>query len=1222
MQNVFLGGHYLNAPSARVESTDRVRQREPLTKTLRVMKLTAFFLLVISMGVAAKSTSQTITFSGKEVTLERLFKIVEQQTGHYVLYRMELIKDIPPFSIDATNEPLTSFLTNTLKKWSLTYVIKNNTISIKKGESIAVNKPQSFKLEFAFFPIKGRVIDDKGNALTGAAVRVKQSDKSVTTDVNGNFTANANKGDLLVISHVGYSVRTVTVKDEAFINIKLELIDKSMEEVVVNGIQTIKEKMNTGSVVKLNAKDFLEVGTSSIDKMLQGKVPGLMVINNSGSPNAIPKLRIRGTSTFVGNAAPIWVVDDVIWEDPVDLTPTQLNNVVNNLESASYSIVGNAVSGINPNDIESITFLKDAAATAIYGPRSANGVIVLTTKKGKAGEPVLSYAASLNFQKRPSYNDLQVMNSKERVNLSREVRNDGGYITQIAEQNASYEGLLTQLYSRLIDEATFNARVAVLETANTDWFDLLFRNSINSTHSLALSGGTAKTRFYSSVSFADNKGIAKNDGNKNFSATLNVQSILSKKIDVNFRLGGSYSKAYGYYSVNPLAYATQTTRALPQDYFYTTGFSTPSMTYANGVQANFPLKYNTLHEIAHTENINANSSVNSGLTFNYKITENLRFQTVGGVQITHTEGNLVAGDNSNVVSVIRQYDLNQKVTPDIRAKSPMPFGGIFDLRNSSLISLNLGSSLDYGRRLFKGRDDLSLSVGYRLTSVTNKVFKTKELGYFPDRGKSFFSDMYNVGGLAVPGSVVHRVTYDDRLTNGIAGYASASYRLMDRYVFSATIRADGSNRFGQYSNSKFTPNYVVSGRWDIQNEPWMVNSRLISGATMSASYGINGNVVTSVSPQLIASFSTPPIDVTSGEYLLRTKTLPYPNLRWEKTHQINLRLAFAFFNGRVQIDANGYKKWGRDLITTLSLPYEYGVSQMFLNGSTMNNSGLELAMTITPYRAKHSSASISFSAGWNLNKITNISYQPTYQAYLSGNAYVPGKPVSAFWSFDYAGLDPKYGTAQFNNTEMPGGGHIKDRINVDHASYMVYSGLLEPPISLGISPSFSYKSFSISMNLYLAVGNHKRLNPLFPDSRYVPEPLTNAQRRLNQRFRNPGDEAHTDIPASNYGALVDGGSLIFPGVTGIRDLEAYDKSDIQVANGSFLRCKTINAGYAFPKSVTQRIGVKGMNGNLSIANPFLITSKAFRGQDPETEGVGTTALPVAKRISLGINVTF
>lgn len=1200
----------------------------------KISVLLSFFLLMATLAASAQEEeaaargvlSRKVSYKATNAPLSKVLKDLRKKLDLRFTYNSELIGRQPAVTVSIEQGSLEALLKQLLKNTGLHYSVDMGGVTIYEDKTVNV-APADVKVTGVI--VRGQVTDPKGEPLGGVSIKGLESKQMTVTRADGLFMIVAKPNEQINMSLLGMKplVYRVNPNETNVMSFKMDTIARDIQEVVVNGYQKIDPRLSTGSYYKLKAADIIEPGQPTVDKMLQGKVPGMMVINNSGSVNAKPNMRIRGTSTLMGNTQPLWVIDGMIRPDPVDVSNAVLNNLVSaNGSSANFELMGNAISGLNPYDIESITFLKDAAATAIYGTRAASGVIVVTTKRGKEGPMQISYNSNLSFRARPSYSDFNLMNSQERVTFSKQMQEDHVLYNERnagMEEELTYEGLLRALYARHITEAQFKEKVATIETRNTDWFKVLFRNQLSMQHSLSLSGGTAKTVYYASASYSGNNGAAKEDGNKVYAGSFNLRSQVTRRFTLDVTLQSSYRKATGYFQgVNPLNYALQTSRVFSPDDYYPMKATTQTV---NNVPLKFygiPLRMNILDEIARSENNSTQTSTSLNLNMDYRIATGLIFRNSSNIITDAADGFAAADEQTFYVSNVRGWAYGDLPTPMQKAYSFLPYGGIAYMQNQQALTWGLRNSLDYTKGFFKERDQFNVSLGNEIRSTKSNGNVSTEPGYFPDRGKTF-------SPAPVSRTKFSRNVITSALDNSVSFYGTAAYSLMNRYIFSATVRSDGSNRFGQFSNSRFLPNYSVSGRWNAAMESWFPATTLLTDWQVRASYGTQGNVVTAVGPNLIATYANPDEpDYLTGLPVLRIKSMPYPDLRWEKTYQWNIGTNFAMFNNRLRVNLEFYSKKSVDVLDNIPIPYEYGMNTMYRNGSTLYNSGWDAMIDINAISRKNTQLSFTITSGKVKNRVADAVFQDNFFAYLTGSGRLAGKPISSFYSYQYTGLDPATGVPTFGklNAKTPSS-------NPD--DLLVYSGQLFPVISGAIQPVFRYKSFSLSASFFVSLGSSKRMNDPFRSAsdmvaNGVPAPNANISKDYLYRWRKPGDEKYTDFPV-----LRDLGneSLLkipytYPQSLGntqpltVDPYTAYRMSDLRTVNNNYVRCNAIRLGYGVPASQLGRTGIKNLALGASINNVFTIANSKLQGQDPEIDGVGTSALPLSRQYTLSINASF
>lgn len=491
-------------------------------KKRKLIRLLLVAALLSGPSMVMAQTNKPVTVHLKHASIRELFVEIKKQTDVNFMYSNRAVEGLSRKNYYFTNASLEKVLIHCLEGSDLTFEIAddNRTVVIKR---ISHDKRMA----------TGKVIDSTGEPLAGVTVRQDGVMQTTITGIDGTFelplqpTKNG-KEPKLIVSFIGMKTQHLTWKGRP-LHIYLEDDAQSLDEVVVTGYQVINKRALTSAVTTVKAEDIIRPDFTSIDQMIEGQVTDLMFIKNSGESGVAPKIRIRGTSSIVGNREPLWVVDGIVVEDPVDVSNEELN------DPDFVNRIGNAIAGLNPQDIERLDVLKDAAATALYGSKAANGVIVITTKRGRVGKPEIRYTNSFTYKFRPRYTDrsVDVMDSKERIQLSRELYNTG-YVYNNNISPVGYEGELMKLYAHQTNYSQFVENVARLETLNTDWFDLLTHNSFSQQHTLSINGGSDVGRYYASIGYTDNDDVVKNTMNKRYTAALNLDANLTSWLAASF----------------------------------------------------------------------------------------------------------------------------------------------------------------------------------------------------------------------------------------------------------------------------------------------------------------------------------------------------------------------------------------------------------------------------------------------------------------------------------------------------------------------------------------------------------------------------------------------------------------------------------------------------------------------------------------------------------------
>lgn len=1089
--------------------------------------------------------------------------------------------------------------------------------------------------------VNGNVTDEFGDPLPGASVAVMNKNrmaKGTSTNLHGEFSISVspqNGDERLVISFVGMKEKTIALTEsigKKLLKIQLHPDDAMLDEVTIveDGYNKLPRKDMVGAFTTIKADDIMMPAYQSIDQMLQGKIAGMTVVNSSARVGARPKITIRGTSTLLGNTDPLWVVDGVIQEDPLSI------DVSSSMTSDMRELIGSQVSWLNPQDIETITVLKDASATAIYGSKASNGVIVITTKKGVAGRVSVNYNTNISIKERPTYDMYDFMNSQQRIAFSKEAYEAGvRYQNAPLPQVYTYEGLMAMFNNRQINEQQFSKYLQRLETVNTDWFDLLTRNSVSQNHNLSISAGSEKHTYNASLGYSDNKGMEVGNENDQITARLNINSNINSRLRTNFQVSGSVRNSKGYSGgVNPYNYAMNTSRAIPayeengDPVYYSQYYS---YQYNRELDSHNQYTYNIFNEMANSYSKNRATQLNISMNIDYKIADWLSYQATGSMSNNINKSEAYAGEKTSYIERnYRGYAYgSEKPGSDKYHAALLPYGGQLTQSNSQSISYSTSHRLAFSKQ-FNENHRLNAMLGMEIRSTKSESEGNTAYGYVPERGEKIITPTLpeNFKPIGMETSIGYGIlnnlyngawSKSTTTTNYMSFFSTVAYSLMERYVFNVNVRSDASNRFGQDVNKQFDPTWSFGASWKIANEPFIADRlKWLDQLNLRATYGIQGNVVNSISPEMIVLYQ----GLLNGyeEYYLTISSLPNKELKWERTKTWNLGLDMALFGITMNFEYYGRRS---NVIISQDIAQEYGKSSMRLNGGIITNHGVELTMNFTPIRNKDFAWTVGFNASKNWNKSRNDDRTAkadalTHTDFLAGNTNRPlknGYPLSAFWSYDFTGLDPKTGYPTFAHTSYE---DIDGDGSVDPTTFLVYSGQSEPYFTGGFNTRFRYKNFNIGMDFALLIGAKKRLPNPYSTFTYgkMPDIFSNLSKELNNRWKQPGDEQYTNIPAL-YTSIEDLWNLNLP--NGLYDniYSMWANSDIRVADASFLRCTQIQLSYNVPTELCKKIRLSRIAINANVNNLFVIASSKWKGYDPE---LGNSIQP--RVYSMGLSVGF
>ena len=1152
---------------------------------LGVAILAMLFILCAIPLAAQERKGEGISMEFKNKDLPTLFKQLEKISGFRVIF---IYNDVSQYRS-------TGKIHNANIDLAMNAIIGKNPLKYSvKGKFINVSPKEIKKLK----NVSGTVLSNNdGSPIPGATVVVEGTQIQTITDANGVFHLTDIAQDKTIkVSFIGMLSQHCPVSTEMNIRLKDDL--EQLNEIVVTGYGNTVKGNFTGAATTLKATDLNLESFSSVDQMLQGLVPGMIVQQQTGMVGASPKIRVRGTSSLLGSQNPVWVVDGIVQRDPQPF---------NSEENTKFSIdndditqlAGNAISWLNPNDIETITVLKDPSATAIYGSEAANGVIVITTKRANSGKLSVSYSGDFTIGQRPSYGLYNQMNSNEIMQLGHEMYEDRvSYPSTILP--VGYAGLMQSYLNKEISKAQFDNEYTRLSGLNTDWFSALFRNSFSHKHSISLSGGSNIIQNRTSLSFTEENGEAKGNDNEMFSATSNTSmNFLDNKLKINLLLTGTYRKTTGFaYGVDPFNYAYGTSRAIPlynEDgtLYYHEKWADESSTVIDNKNS---YRYNILNELDNTGSESTTKRWGTTLSANWEILPSLEYQGLFSYNTSSTETKSYATERSFYSTSLRGYEYGaySSSAPEIDY-SRMPFGGLLETGLTDITSITVRNALVFDK-LIKDVHRLTAQVGIETNAVKTRGNTMKRYGYLRDRGETFvnlpiqYMDLI-WNELEENPLVRGGANVLNKVNNKLSEYAILAYTFDNRYVVNLNARLDASNRFGQDKNNRFEPTWSVGAKWRVASEKFARDISWLNNLDLIASYGFQGNSVETVSPYLIAKDSG--INEYYNDYILTISSLPYPDLGWEKTKTYNFGIDATFFGGRLNLTANYFRKVS-DVLTSRNVPFENGVQKAVVGGGEITNSGYDFVVNVVPIRTRDFTWQLSLNTSVTNNSLDKNQRVNTLNDYINGTAGINGEAYSTFYSYKFKGLDETTGQPMFENMDIEGG--------EDPRAYLVKSGKFLPDFSGGLNMQFKYKAFTLYALFNIQWGGHGRLPALYDTSNNygIPTPEQNVSRDLMDRWRKPGD--NTQIPSIPNSSAY----LQLPNTATVESSEAwlydmYNKSDVRVAKTDFIRCNSLSLAYDFGDNILSKFYAKRLQLKFTLANPFLwVSDSKWNGIDPET----------------------
>ena len=1076
--------------------------------------------------------------------------------------------------------------------------------------------------------VQGVVISSEDNMpLIGASVYIKAEDLSkdgnsptitgVITDIDGKFNISVPEGvTRLFCSYVGHEVQELKLvpgKDQY--EITLFPSAQMLDAVVVTGYQTVERRKLTAAVGKLNISDETIGAVKSIDQALAGQIAGLSVTSTSGAPGAPAKIRIRGTSSLNGTQDPLWVLDGI----PLEGTDVPQSNVLNDVSNIQQS----SIAGLNPADIENITVLKDAAATAIYGARAANGVIVITTKKGKVGKPVINFSSKFTYMPTLSTNRLNMLNSQEKVDLELELlRSNFAYGDNKGGVSKIISGYgLTDAYKKggwgaLTPEAQTD--ISRLRNTETDWGDILFRDAFNQEYSLSLSGGNERVTYYTSIGYYQENGNVKGVGLDR----LNIVAKTSYKVNRMLKFGVSLfvnrrnNKTYltdTYGLVNPVYYSR---KANP---YYQPFDANGNYVYDFDVQNNSDtdLGFNIFEERKNTSNeetINALSSIfDAELRFNDK----LKFTTQLGLQLDKASKEQIADKQSFSMRIIRK---NSKYWDSASQsnKNFIPDGGVhkaYENTNSQITWKAMGEYRDS----FNDIHELEVMVGTELRKTWYETLFSAGYGFdrqtlttkpvvFPDedRARQF---------------PLHQKTYKENAY--VSFFSTASYSLMNRYTFGGSIRFDGSDLFGVDKKYRYLPLYSVSGLWRLSNEPFMQGTRKwMDNLAFRVSYGIQGNIDKNTSPFLLGKYIVDNILPGGSEHMIDINSAPNKKLRWEKTQSVNVGLDFSVLNQAINLSVDYYYRKGTDLIGKQMLPLETGFVSTNINWASMVNKGVEVSLSTRNVATKNFSWYTNLNFAYNNNKVLREAI-PEAQTIPGREGY----PVDAIFAIKTAGLDeegyPLFYDKEGKKVTLKELYRLQDpfglgfTVNSDvtpaeERSFYSYIGSQDTPYTGGLINTFSYKNWELTANLSFNLGGYVRTTPSYNFINF------DRGQNVNSDILDRWTPENTD---GRLPALITSEKRADEYYWYDQKSEIYKNLDIWVKKLNYFRLQNLRLGYRLPEKMIKSLGMGSASVAIEGRNLLVFGSSYKNFLDPESM-YNPYAPPIPKSITFSLNLNF
>ena len=1140
------------------------------------MCLLCVCVLVPKYGNSQQVLDKKVTISVNDIELRKVLEQVQKQAGVHFVYSPNTIDDTKKVSFHIKEKSLKDFFAEMLATYGISFKLISDKKFLlfieqpKTGNTGEAPLPTIEKKDLPTIVVKGTVRDSSGSPLSGVSVTDKSSGVTAISDIKGFFSIKVTDNfPTLRFKHVGFATLEKSIDVSMPLNISMFEVASSLNEVVVIGYGSVKKKDLTGSVSKVNLEELNKAPVRSFDEALAGRIAGVQVSSADGQPGASVTISIRGNNSLTQDNSPLYVIDGFPIENP--------NNNI-----------------INPADIETMEILKDASATAIYGARGANGVIIITTKKGKIGAPVITFDTYYGTQK--DTKKMALMDPYNFIKYQSE-------LNPIATANTFFTN------GKTLDSYK-NAK-------GIDWQGLLFRTAPIQNYNLSITGGTVATKYVISGSAISQQGTIINSGYTRYQGRIVLDQTINDKAKVGVNINYSNLVANGGSTTTTTAYNGNSRGALYSVWGYrpisgdSTNFSLLNSLFDTSIVLTNDYRGNPIINLSNVLNKKTTNALVANVYADYAITPGLRLRITGGLNRTQLRTDAF-------------YNLN---TVQGNPLSPVgangPNGSVIYANTNNWVNEN---TLTYNKQINQD-NQVNLLAGATFQGTT-----------YDSYGFAAIQVPNDQLGLSDLGEGIAQSVSSSGTSNTLASFLSrANYTYQSKYLFTASFRADGSSKFASANRWSYFPSAAFA--WKLSSEEFAKSWTWLSDAKLRTSYGVTGNnrvwdfvyQYTISSPvSAIYEFNNSPSRSSI------TNALGNSNLKWETTHQADIGLDASFFNQRIDITTDYYNKNTKNLLLYAALPTSMGFSYDYKNIGQVQNRGFEFSINTINIKTANFSWLSSFNISFNQSKVialtqnqetllSSIGFDQNYTSPL----YMAkiGEPISQIIGYKWDGV---YQLKDFNQVagkyvlkdNVPNNGNLRTTIQPGDIKYRDINGdgivdnnditVIGNPYPKhvgGFNNAFRYKGFDLSFFFQWSYGNDVvNLNKLIFDGNQLN--IVN----LNQ-FASFENRWSVNNQNTNINRTLGGGPK---GVYSSRIVE----------DGSYLRFKTLQIGYNMPVNKLKRLGIKTLRFYASGQN--LYTWTRYSGMDPEVSSYQTTltpgsdysSYPRSRTITIGVNLSF
>ena len=1167
---------------------------------LLIMRLTLMLLFTACLLVSAKVNAQQVTLTGQNLPLERVIKEIKRQTNFFFLYQSRLLAFAKPVSVDLKGVPIKQALDICFANQPFAFKIFNNTVIIRQKESITTSLDGSMTPEITKpqIDVTGKVLNEAGESVEGVTVTIVGAGQGTYTNAEGEFTLESVEKDA-VLNFTAVNMETYDFKvngqSELVIRLKTKISSLQDVEVVVStGYQDIPKERITGSFVTIDNKLLNRKVSSNILERIYEVVSGLYYDPKNAGKNPLP---IRGISSINANSNPLIVVDGFPYED------------------GSPYISGN-IGNVNPNDIETISVLKDAAAASIWGARAGNGVIVITTKRGKFNQKTsLRVNSNITIGEIPDLFRSRTISVYDEIEFEKQ-RFETGYYNIYDDYGAANKtfpafppvveillakrkGIITQ------EQADLKIKDLMAHDIRSDFMKYMLQKSIHQQNAINISGGTSTYNYFISVGYDKTRSyIAGNEDNR---FTIRFDNTI--KPIKNLEVGGYITYTQTSFKINGIDYTTFINTNILPPYLKLADEQGNALPVARTYRlpfvdtARFPgyldWRYRPVDEVKNNSNEGLQYTVRFGGYAKYYLVPGLHVELKGqyekGVTTRTNLYNLNSYYTRNLVNLYMYSDVSGQI------RYPVPRGAILDNNTGNLTAWNFRSQLNFNKRI--ALHTITALAGWEVREINRDDNGNRKYGY--DEETHVFDKLVDYQTLFelnprrnIKFTVPNGDSYLGVIYRFLSYYGNFAYTYRNKFTLTLSGRKDGANLFGIKSNQKITPLWSSGFAWNLSNETfykinWLPELRI------RATYGFNGNVKNDATAYATLKYSQP-LPLTGVGYA-EISSPPNPQLRWEKVKIINIGVDFAFKGNKISGTAEYYWKNGIDLIGPVTVDPTSGVFSYVGNNASTKTNGFDFTLNLRNIDKKFKWYS-TILLSCNFDKVYSYHYQSPLLAtdlFNSGTPYI-GRPLYSIFSYRWGGLDPATGDPR---------GYIADKISDYSAALsgnnikpgdLVYNGPATPRLFGSVLNAVSWKNITLSVNILYRFAYFFRRNSINYSSLYT---NYNGHSDYSLRWQKPGDESITDIPS------------LPSSISESRDA-FFENSEVLVERADHIRVQDIRLSYNFLESKTKKRAFKRAQLYIYGNNIGIIWRANKLKLDP---ALSNSEIPIPKTISIGVS---